>query len=209
MVFGVGIGGEDRHEVEVCGVDPRTRGRRCDEALQVLRALLAGDEVSHHGEHFAIDACRIRPVPEPAIPVLVGGRSDAAIRRAGRYGDGWLGAWCSPARFATAAEVCDREAAAVGRAVPVWRHKYQPWVGLGASREEARGFVADAMQRFYGLPFEAFERYTPYGTPADVADALEPYVRVGVREFDLSLCGSDPETAIGLAGEVIALLRGR
>lgn len=207
VVFGVGIGGEDRHEVEVCGVDPRTRGRRCDEALSILRPLLAGDDVTFQGRHLSVEACRIRPVPQPPIPILVGGRSDAAIRRAGRFGDGWLGAWCSPARFTAAMATCEEQAAAAGRGPVAWRHKYQPWVGLAATREEGRAVVADAMQRFYGLPFEAFERYTPYGTPDDVATALEPYLRVGVREFDLSLCGPDPETAIGLGGEVAALLR--
>jgi alkanesulfonate monooxygenase SsuD/methylene tetrahydromethanopterin reductase-like flavin-dependent oxidoreductase (luciferase family) len=206
VVFGVGIGGEDRHEVEVCGVDPRTRGRRCDASLEVLRSLLDGETVSHHDEFFDIDDCRIVPVPAPSIPVLVGGRSDAAVRRAGRYGDGWLGAWCSARRFAEVAEICERVAADAGRGVVPWRHKYQPWVGLASTREEARGHVADAMRRFYGLPFEAFEKYTPYGTPADVAEALAPYVANGVTEFDMSLCAADTDTAIELAGEVKRLL---
>ena len=62
------------------------------------------------------------------------------------------------------------------------------------------------MQRFYGLPFEAFEKYTPYGTAADVAAALAPYVRAGVHEFDMSLCGPDADTAIEMAGDVKRLL---
>lgn len=206
VVFGVGIGGEDRHEVEVCGIDPATRGRRCDASIVVLRALLAGDEVTHHDEFFHIDACRIVPVPSPAIPVLVGGRSDAAVRRAGRLGDGWLGAWCSPRRFADVIVQCDEHADAAGRGRVAWRHKLQPWVGLGADRDEARRHVARSMERFYRLPFEAFEKYTPYGTPADVAEALAPYVEVGVREFDLSVCSADPFDGIAMAGEVKRLL---
>jgi hypothetical protein len=62
------------------------------------------------------------------------------------------------------------------------------------------------MRRFYGLPFEAFERYTPYGTPADVAEALAPYVAAGVHEFDMSLCAADTDAAIEMAGEVKRLL---
>jgi alkanesulfonate monooxygenase SsuD/methylene tetrahydromethanopterin reductase-like flavin-dependent oxidoreductase (luciferase family) len=205
VVFGVGIGGEDRHEVEVCGIDPRTRGRRCDASLAVLRALLDGEVVSHHDEFFDIDDCRIVPAPAPPIPVLVGGRSDAAITRAGRFGDGWLGAWCSPSRFASAIARCHEVAGDAGRTV-AWRHKLQPWVGLGATREAARAQVAAAMQRFYGLPFEAFEKYTPYGTPADVAAALQAYVDVGVHEFDVSACAASPDEAIELTGEVKRLL---
>jgi alkanesulfonate monooxygenase SsuD/methylene tetrahydromethanopterin reductase-like flavin-dependent oxidoreductase (luciferase family) len=206
--LGVGIGGEDRHEVEVCGVDPRTRGRRCDESLDIVRRLLAGEEVTHHGEFFDVDACRIRPTPDPRIPILVGGRSDAAIRRAGRFADGWIGVWCSPRRFLEAAEICAAEADAMGRRDVVFRHKMQPWVGLAATREEAREHVARAMEGFYGVPFSAFEKYTPYGTAEDVAAGLAPYVEAGCTGFNASLCGPDPDTVIEMAGEVKRLLNG-
>src|SRR4051794_20625402 len=116
LVFGVGIGGEDRHEIEVCGVDPRTRGRRCDEALAVLRPLLAGETVSFRGEHFDVEEATIRPTPAAPVPILVGGRSDAAVRRAGRHGDGWLATWCSVRRVEEARERCALAAAAAGRA---------------------------------------------------------------------------------------------
>ncbi len=79
LVLGVGVGGEDRHEVEVCGVDPRTRGRRMDECLTVLRALLAGGPVTHQGRFFDLDAASVRPVPSQPVPLVVGGRSDAAV----------------------------------------------------------------------------------------------------------------------------------
>jgi alkanesulfonate monooxygenase SsuD/methylene tetrahydromethanopterin reductase-like flavin-dependent oxidoreductase (luciferase family) len=204
--FGVGIGGEDRHEVEVCGVDPRTRGRRCDDSLEIVRGLLDGDEVTHHGEFFDIDACHIRPTPSPRVPVLVGGRSDAAIRRAGRYADGWIGVWCSPRRFATATRLCADAAGDAGRDGLTFRHKLQPWVGLAETREDARRHVASGMERFYGVPFSAFEKYTPYGTPSDVAEALSRYVDAGCSGFNLSLCGPDPDAVITMAGEVKRLL---
>src|SRR5439155_16851802 len=81
LIFGVGVGGEDRHEVEICGVDPASRGRRIDESLQVLRALLSGRPVSFDGEFFQLDQALILPAPKPPIPIVVGGRSDAAVRR--------------------------------------------------------------------------------------------------------------------------------
>ena len=109
LIFGVGIGGEDRHEVQICGVDPATRGRRMDESLHLLRALLTGSPVTCAGEFFDLDAAVISPAP-PAVPVIIGGRSDAAIRRAGRLGDGWLGIWNSPRRFAAAVELAAQEA---------------------------------------------------------------------------------------------------
>src|ERR1700744_1813907 len=48
LVFGTGIGGEDRHEIAVCGVDPATRGLRMDDCLTVVRQLLSGKPVTYH-----------------------------------------------------------------------------------------------------------------------------------------------------------------
>jgi alkanesulfonate monooxygenase SsuD/methylene tetrahydromethanopterin reductase-like flavin-dependent oxidoreductase (luciferase family) len=80
LTFGVGIGGEDRHEIEICGVDPRTRGRRMDECLQILRALADSEPVTFEGEFFSLPEALIVPAPAPRIPLVVGGRSQAAVR---------------------------------------------------------------------------------------------------------------------------------
>lgn len=85
-----------------------------DECLTILRQLLTGTAVTFHGRFFDLDEAVIVP-PAAAIPLTVGGRSDAAIRRAGRLGDGWLGIWSSPRRFAVAVEMAGEEAAAAGR----------------------------------------------------------------------------------------------
>lgn len=205
--FGVGIGGEDRHEVESCEVDPRTRGRRCDESLEVLHRLLAGETVTHHGRFFHLDEVLIRPTPVPPIPVYVGGRSDAALVRTGRYGEGWIGAWCSVDRFRAAVQRCAAEAAAAGRAEVAWLHQLQPWVGVGPDRDRARAAVAAAMERFYGVPFAAFERYVPYGTASEVADALAPYVQAGAGRLNITACpaeGVDPIDAVGAIRAALA-----
>ncbi len=205
LTVGVGVGGEDRHEIEVCGVDPSTRGRRTDVALELVRSLLAGDTVDGDGEFFDFIGGVIRPQPEPAVPFLVGGRSDAAVRRAGLLGDGWLAAWCSPTRFAAAAAMAEEIGA--GRAV-AWQHGLQVWVGLGASREAARAHVAAAMEGFYGTAFERFERYTPYGTADDVAEFLAPYVAAGASTMNLTPCGPDRDTEVELLAAVKRLLTG-
>jgi alkanesulfonate monooxygenase SsuD/methylene tetrahydromethanopterin reductase-like flavin-dependent oxidoreductase (luciferase family) len=204
LVFGVGVGGEDRHEVEICGVDPATRGRRMNESLGVLRELLTGAPVTFRGQFFDLDAAVIAPSP-PAIPIIIGGRSDAAIRRAGRLGDGWLGIWNSPRRFAAAVELAAAEADQAGRPAPT-RHGMQVWCGLADSRPAARACLAPTMEAFYGLPFERFERYCPYGTAADVAEFLAPYVAAGCAEFNLIPQSPGPDQAIAGAAGVKRLL---
>ena len=185
LVFGTGIGGEDRHEVAACGVNPASRGRRMDECLTVLRQLLTGKAVTFHGTFFDLDDVAIAPAPTEPAPVIIGGRSDAAVRRAGRLGDGWLGIWASPRRFAAAVELAADEAARAGRPGPPARHAMQVWCGLADTKEAARAYLAPTMEAFYQLPFERFERYCPYGTPADVAEFLAPYAVAGCREFNL------------------------
>ena len=200
LTFGVGVGGEDRHEVSICGVDPATRGRRMDECLTILRQLLTGAPVTFHGQFFDLDEAVISP-PAAGIPITVGGRSDAAIRRAGRLGDGWLGIWNSPRRFAAATELAAAEASQAGRPSPPSRNAMQVWCGLADSREAARGCLAPAMQAFYQLPFERFERYCPYGTPEDVAGFLAPYVAAGCTEFNL--IPQSPDHGQAIAGTAI------
>ncbi len=153
LVFGVGIGGEDRREVEMCGVDAATRGARTDESLTIVRTLLAGSTVTRHGRFFDLDAAVIAPVPKTPVPIVVGGRSDAAIRRSGLLGDGWLGIWNSPRRFAAAVTLAGETAERAGRIDYPARHAMQVGCGLADSREAARRFVAPAMQAFYRLPF--------------------------------------------------------
>lgn len=207
VTLGVGVGGEDRHEIEVCGVDPRTRGRRTDESLEIVRALMTGDPIDFHGEFFDLEQARIKPAISPAVPLIIGGRSDAALTRTAKYGDGWIGAWCSSRRFAEAVEIIAHEAEGVGRTDVAWRHGYQPWVGIADTPERAGELVGRAMEAFYKVPFAAFEKYTPHGTVEQVADALRPYVDAGCSLLNLKVVAEDETEAIGAAGELAAQLR--
>jgi hypothetical protein len=62
------------------------------------------------------------------------------------------------------------------------------------------------MQAFYQMPFEPFERYSPFGTPEHVAEFLSPYVDAGCSTFNVIPCASDMEAAIASVGEVRKLL---
>jgi len=202
LSLGVGVGGEDRHEIEICGVDPATRGLRTDESLAALRALLSGEPVTHRGEFFAFDDALIRPAPQPPVPITIGGRSSAAVRRAGRYGDGWLGVWCSPKRFAEVARETEAAAAAAGRTNVAWRHGLQVWTACDPDRDVARARLAAAMEDMYRTPFARFERYSPAGSAAEIADFLAPYAEAGCTEFNVMCIAERDERAIDAVGEV-------
>ncbi len=206
ITIGVGVGGEDRHEIEVCEIDPATRGRRTDVAVDLVRRLLAGETVDGDGEFYRFTEGKIRPTPTPPVPVVVGGRSNAAIRRAGRFGDGWLAAWCSPRRFAEGVALAEEAAAEAGRDQVPWRHGLQLWLGVGDDPEDGRSHVGPAMEAFYNIPFEAFARYTPCGTPDQIAEQLRPYVDAGARALNLTAIGPDPDGDIEAVAAIKAAL---
>jgi alkanesulfonate monooxygenase SsuD/methylene tetrahydromethanopterin reductase-like flavin-dependent oxidoreductase (luciferase family) len=208
LTFGVGVGGEDPNEVRNSGVDPTTRGRRMDESLTVLRRLMTGELVDFDGEFFQLQGASIAPTPTEAIPILVGGRSDAGIRRAAVHGDGWHGIWVSPKRYAQVIETMDTIADAEGRGPVPWRNALNMWCGVGATKEAARQPVADAMQAFYQLPYERFERWSPHGTVEDLAEFVAPYVDAGCHEFNLLICGPDLDTEIDAVARVKQLVAG-
>ncbi len=90
----IGIGaGWLREEWTAAGLDPRTRGRRLDEALAVCKRLWTEEVVAHTGDFYAFDAVMFEPKPvqRPHPPIHAGGESEAALRRAARDCDGWLG----------------------------------------------------------------------------------------------------------------------
>lgn len=202
FMFGVGLGGEDPHELEICGVDPKRRGRRLDAHLDVVRALLSGEQVDAENEFLSIPGAIIRPVADPGVPILVGGRSEAALRRTARAGDGWIGIWVAPDRAKAALDTIAGHADTYGRARPPERNVLMVWCGLGDSVEHGRSLVAPVMEGIYKTPFARFEKYTPCGTPADIAKAVEPYVRLGFHDIMLNGVAEDEAALVALSDEV-------
>ncbi|MEH6593610.1 MAG: LLM class F420-dependent oxidoreductase [Halioglobus sp.] len=70
--------------------DFKTRGKRTDEILAILRLLWSGEMVEYHGKHYQFDRMEMNPAPSEYIPIWVGGISDPAMKRAARLGDGWV-----------------------------------------------------------------------------------------------------------------------
>lgn len=104
-------------EYSLLGQDFRSRGRRTDEMIEVLRKLWTGEMVSHEGAFYRFDALESNPVPPARIPIWVGGISDAALRRAARN-DGWLSDLQSTAEIGTCIDKVRRYRAELGRSEP-------------------------------------------------------------------------------------------
>lgn len=89
--FGFGVGLSPwPDDFAVCGQDWKSRGKRMDEMIDIIRGLTKGDFYEFHGKHYDIPSIKICPVPTEPIPILIGGHSEPALRRAARIGDGWM-----------------------------------------------------------------------------------------------------------------------
>jgi alkanesulfonate monooxygenase SsuD/methylene tetrahydromethanopterin reductase-like flavin-dependent oxidoreductase (luciferase family) len=201
LVLGVGAGGEDRQEIANAGIDPSTRGRRLDESLQVLRLLATGRPVDFDGDFFKLREALVLPMPSPPIPIVVGGRSPAALRRVALSGDGWLPMFVSPRRFQDSVRRIAEMAASAGRQLPIGP-TLSVWCGLDGDGRRAHALLAAVLEQLYSLPYEDFRNLTYAGSPASVAEALLPYVEVGGRDFSLLAVAESRESAVEQAAEV-------
>ena len=89
LALGVGVSPWPE-DFEIMGVPFERRGRRMDECIDVVRGLTRGGYFEFHGEFYDFPAIKMAPTPAEPIPLLVGGHSDPALRRAARRGDGWM-----------------------------------------------------------------------------------------------------------------------
>jgi probable F420-dependent oxidoreductase len=98
LLPGFGIGSPRGAEWTAMHLDSTTRGRKTDEALEIIARLWSGERLTYEGRHFRLTDASIAPLPaQPDLPMWIGGSSDAAIRRTARLGSGWQAGAETPA----------------------------------------------------------------------------------------------------------------
>src|SRR5213078_5003543 len=138
LIFGVGVGGENPKEFELCGVPHAERGARVTEGIDVVRALWRETPATFHGRFSRFEGVSIDPKPVQKLPpIWVGGRSDAALARAGRQGDGWVSYVVQPERYAQSLDKIRSAAAAAGRKLEGFAAAHLAFVTVGRDYESA------------------------------------------------------------------------
>jgi probable F420-dependent oxidoreductase len=154
LLFGIGAGWL-REEFAAVGEDFDSRGARMDEIVGILRRLWTGEPTSHHGEHYQFEAVQLTPALQQQPPIIVGGLSAPALRRAARLGDGWFGPYCPVDEAMAAREVIESERRRLGRDhLPFrsWVRLANPW-----DRAEHDGFARAGFEDLVVFPGQLVE----------------------------------------------------
>jgi probable F420-dependent oxidoreductase len=185
MLPAFGIGVDQAREFEAAGVLFRERGRRTDEAIAIMRRCWSEDEVTFAGEFWRLDRITVLPKPvQQPMPVWIGGNSEAAMRRAGRLGDGWIPSFITPDQFRVGVEKAQAFAAEAGRKVPVDHFGALFYYCLDPDPAAARALAEPFIPR--GRVDDAtLARCTAFGPPALIREHLEAYVAGGGSKFIL------------------------
>jgi probable F420-dependent oxidoreductase len=214
LIFGVGVGGENPKEFEASGVPHRERGARVDEGIDVVRSLWRDSPTTFRGRFTSFEGVSIDPKPVQAPPpIWLGGRSDAALARAGRKGDGWMSYVVTPERYAASLDRIRAAAAGAGRSLEGFVTAHLTFVTIGRDHEAARATWTRVLSKRYAQDFGPLAgRYGVLGTPAQVIEQLERFAAAGCGYFVLNaICdpGDEGEQLEALAAEVVPHFRGR
>jgi probable F420-dependent oxidoreductase len=180
--LGVGVGGEYPPEFEAVGVPVAERGKRTDEALELLQRLFAGPPVTFDGRFSTVDGQQLDPLPvqRPRPPVWIGGRRPAAMRRAGRYGDIWMPYLVSPRKLAESLAQVREFAAAHGRSESAVRGAVYCWTAVDADAHWAHQTAVETVSGIYRQDFTQYANSCLVtGGPQQVIDRLGEFAQAG------------------------------
>ena len=193
FILGVGVGGEFPREYAASDVPHGERGARLAEGVTVLRKFFSGEPVTHHGRFYGpFEDVPMKPPPRQlnGPPIWFAGRRDAALRRIGRLGDGYLSYVVSPDMYRAALATIADAAARAGRDPAPFGTGHLLFTRLDHTYEEALDHATETLSMRYAMDFrKAAERYCALGTPAMVAERIRAFYAAGVRHVVLDLIG--------------------
>ena len=189
FVFGAGLGGGEKvggpdltvyqKEFVDLGIDIRERGLRTDEILQILKKLWTEPVASFEGRFYSFKNVVFEPKPfqKPHPPIWVGGNTDAAMKRAAKFGDGWAGSLENAAARVGSAQEALRRLGEFLREQRRSREDFHISTTLRAHIDPDQGKALEEAKTFWAMqrgstegnrPFNLKESFAAYG-PAEIA----------------------------------------
>ncbi len=206
-----GIGSPLGPEWRTLNLDSKTRGRRTDEGLEVIRRLWSEDSVDFAGVHYRLSGAQCLPKPvQPDLPMWIGGSSEAAIRRTARFGTGWQAGPETPAQAREVVAAIRAAAAEEGRAID--DDHYGAGIPFRFGRPDEPGLqpLFEAYRKRTGR--DPHDYFAIGDGPAIVA-RIAAYVDAGVSKFILRPAAKGDDEVMAqtrrLIDEVLPLVKAR
>jgi probable F420-dependent oxidoreductase len=183
LLPGFGIGSPGGAEWTAMHLDTATRGRKTDEALEIISRLWSGEVLDYAGRHFQLTQACISPLPAQAyLPMWIGGSSDAAIRRTARIGTGWQAGAETPVAVTQVIAGIKAALADTGRTIE--EDHYGAAFGFRFGRPDDPG-VATLMETYQARTGRDPRDHFAIGDAAAILLRLQAYVDAGASKFIL------------------------
>ena len=195
LLPGFGIGSPRGPEWTAMHLDPKTRGRKTDEALEIITRLWTGEKLDFPGKHFQLTGASIAPLPmQPDLPMWIGGSSDAAVRRTAQYGSGWQSGAETPETVGKVIAAIKEAVVAAGRSIDedhygaALAYRFGSWDDPGMTK------LADAYETRTGR--DAREAFA-IGDSELIMGRIAEYVDAGASKFILRPVAQGDEQMLG------------
>jgi len=212
-------GGKFEEEFAAFQVDPASRMRRMEEAIEILRLTTSQEHVSYQGQYNQFSDVTVlpRPVQQP-IPIWVTANPDPrfpkmaerALRRVARYGDGWMTTGNTPASFTADLATIQRYASEEGRNLsPNFEACLYYNINVNEDRQAAFQESKQFLDTYYGVDYPRFfvEHWVALGSPQECIDHLRAFINAGATTITLRLTSYDQQRQFErVTNEVLAPL---
>ena len=183
LLPGFGIGSPRGPEWVAMHLDPKTRGRTTDEALEIIHRLWSGEKFDFDGRHFKLTGAQIAPTPVQAdLPMWIGGSSDAAVRRTAKYGTGWQSGAETPATVGQV--IADIKTAVVAAGRHIDEDHYGAALAYRFGGLDDPG-VSKVLEEYKARTGREGRDYFAMGDAELIANRIAEYVDVGACKFIL------------------------
>ena len=214
LIASVGIGGDYPREFDACGVSMKERGVRANEGIEIMKKFWSGERFDYQGKIFQMEDMDMLPGPyqEGGPPLWVCGRSDPAMKRAAKYGNGWQPYMYTASQLSESVDKVTEFAGEMGRELPDdFAFTTFMYVSMHDDVEEARNRAIEQLSYRFNMPFEKIvDKYCAYGPPDKIISELQTYVDAGTNHIIIGLV-MPPEERMDyvakLASEILPALQ--
>jgi probable F420-dependent oxidoreductase len=204
LLPGFGIGSPLAPEWKALGIDTKTRGRRTDEGLDIIRRLWREESVDYEGKYYRLSDAAIAPRPvQPDLPMWIGGSSEAAIRRTARIGTGWQAGAELPEEAGRVVAAIRAATAENGRSIDADHYGAAFPFRFGTAADRA---VSAAMEAYVKRTGRDPQRYFAIGSAETILERIAQYVDAGLSKFILRPVGADGEDVLVQTRKLIEIV---